>query len=324
MDTLCSMDNYSLIEKFLCGQSAKEEVEKLARILDDSGEHVFDEYCRRKWAENDCNIPNAARERIRRSITPLYGRSRRRSWIYRSIAAVFASAVVVLGLMLWMQPVPDVEPEIFEIVAERGQKSSVTLPDGSRVWINSASTISYTSNYNIKERRVRLSGEAYFEVASNADLPFVVQTTDVSVTALGTVFNVKAYEDDSYVLTTLIEGRVETVAGGQSKILAGAQEAIYDRQTEVLCAHSYKDAEHAVPWIRNELLFENEPLADIAVTLERMYNVTIVFENDTVKDYSYTGLIRNNSLQNVLELISGTSPVGYVMNTNTIKFFMKH
>ena len=75
----------------------------------------------------------------------------------------------------------------------------------------------------------------------------------------------------------------ETIAGGQSEILSQAQEAIYDRQTEILSAHSYKDAEHAVPWIKNELLFENEPLADIAVTLERMYNVTIVFENDIIK-----------------------------------------
>lgn len=324
MDTLCGMDNYSLIEKFLCGQSTKEEVETLAKILNEDGEQVFDEYCRKKWTENDCQIPYSVKEKIRRGIAPLHGRPRRKQMAFRYITAVMAAVVVMLGLMFWMQPISDVEPEIFEIVAERGQKSSVTLPDGSRVWINSASTISYTSNYNIKERRVHLSGEAYFEVASNADLPFVVHTTDVSVTALGTVFNVKAYEDDSYVLTTLIEGRVETIAGGQSEILSQAQEAIYDRQTEILSAHSYKDAEHAVPWIKNELLFENEPLADIAVTLERMYNVTIVFENDIIKEYSYTGLIRNNSLQNVLELISGTSPVGYVMNTNTIKFFMKH
>ena len=88
--------------------------------------------------------------------------------------------------MLWSRPSENAAPEIFEIVAERGQKSSVTLPDGSRVMINSASTISYTSDYNVKERNVFLSGEAYFDVASNADIPFVVHADKVSDTALGT------------------------------------------------------------------------------------------------------------------------------------------
>ena len=84
-----------------------------------------------------------------------------------------------------------------------------------------------------------------------------------------------------------------------------------------------KDENHAVPWMKNEILFENESLADIAVVLVRMYNINVVFSDESVKDYSYTGLIRNNSLQNVLQLISSTSPVGYRMTSDTIKFFLK-
>jgi ferric-dicitrate binding protein FerR (iron transport regulator) len=226
--------------------------------------------------------------------------------------------------MLWSRPSENAAPETFEIVAERGQKSSVTLPDGSRVMINSASTISYTSDYNVKERNVFLSGEAYFDVASNADIPFVVHADKVSVTALGTEFNVKAYAEDPYVVTTLVEGSVRTEAGTQYELLTRAQEASYNKEADVLLAYDVKDISRAVPWIRNELLFENESLADIAVTLERMYNVTIVFEDEAAKGYSYTGLIRNNSLQNVLELISSTSPVGYKMNSGIIRFYMKH
>lgn len=323
MDTLYSMDKYSLLEKFFSGQSTEEENNVLSKIFKDGGEDIFDEYCRRKWAENDCRIPTSVKARIRQS---LFTKMLRVKWgrVIASASAVLAAAVILFVCMLWSRPSENAAPEIFEIVAERGQKSSVTLPDGSRVMINSASTISYTSDYNVKERNVFLSGEAYFDVASNADIPFVVHADKVSVTALGTEFNVKAYAEDPYVVTTLVEGSVRTEAGTQYELLTRAQEASYNKEADVLLAYDVKDISRAVPWIRNELLFENESLADIAVTLERMYNVTIVFEDEAAKGYSYTGLIRNNSLQNVLELISSTSPVGYKMNSGIIRFYMKH
>lgn len=323
MDTLYSMDKYSLLEKFFSGQSTEEENNVLSKIFKDGGEDIFDEYCRRKWAENDCRIPTSVKARIRQS---LFTKMPRVKWrrVIASASAVLAAAVILFMCMLWSRPSENAAPEIFEIVAERGQKSSVTLPDGSRVMINSASTISYTSDYNVKERNVFLSGEAYFDVASNADIPFVVHADKVSVTALGTKFNVKAYAEDPYVVTTLVEGGVRTEAGTQYELLTRAQEASYNKEADVLLAYDVKDISRAVPWIRNELLFENESLADIAVTLERMYNVTIVFEDEAAKGYSYTGLIRNNSLQNVLELISSTSPVGYKMNSGIIRFYMKH
>ena len=323
MDTLYSMDKYSLLEKFFSGQSTEEENNVLSKIFKDGGEDLFDEYCRRKWAENDCRIPTSVKARIRQS---LFTKVPRVKWrrVIASTSAVLAAAVILFMCMLWSRPSENAAPEIFEIVAERGQKSSVTLPDGSRVMINSASTISYTSDYNVKERNVFLSGEAYFDVASNADIPFVVHADKVSVTALGTEFNVKAYAEDPYVVTTLVEGAVRTEAGTQYELLTRAQEASYNKEADVLLAYDVKDISRAVPWIRNELLFENESLADIAVTLERMYNVTIVFEDEAAKGYSYTGLIRNNSLQNVLELISSTSPVGYKMNSGIIRFYMKH
>ena len=323
MDTLYSMDKYSLLEKFFSGQSTEEENNVLSKIFKDGGEDIFDEYCRRKWAENDCRIPTSVKARIRQS---LFTKMPRVKWrrVIASASAVLAAAVILFMCMLWSRPSENAAPEIFEIVAERGQKSSVTLPDGSRVMINSASTISYTSDYNVKERNVFLSGEAYFDVASNADIPFVVHADMVSVTALGTEFNVKAYAEDPYVVTTLVEGGVRTEAGTQYELLTRAQEASYNKEADVLLAYDVKDISRAVPWIRNELLFENESLADIAVTLERMYNVTIVFEDEAAKGYSYTGLIRNNSLQNVLELISSTSPVGYKMNSGIIRFYMKH
>ena len=323
MDTLYSMDKYSLLEKFFSGQSTEEENNVLSKIFKDGGEDIFDEYCRRKWAENDCRIPTSVKARIKQS---LFTKMPRVKWkrVIASASAVLAAAVILFMCMLWSRPSENAAPEIFEIVAERGQKSSVTLPDGSRVMINSASTISYTSDYNVKERNVFLSGEAYFDVASNADIPFVVHADKVSVTALGTEFNVKAYAEDPYVVTTLVEGCVRTEAGTQYELLTRAQEASYNKEADVLLAYDVKDISRAVPWIRNELLFENESLADIAVTLERMYNVTIVFEDEAAKGYSYTGLIRNNSLQNVLELISSTSPVGYKMNSGIIRFYMKH
>ena len=115
---------------------------------------------------------------------------------------------------------------------------------------------------------------------------------------------------------------MSATAGENSQILLPNQEAVYDKVSGQISKADVQDDAHAVPWMQNGILFQDNSLEEIAVILERMYNVNIVFEDEQVKKYSYTGLIRNNSLSNILDLISGTSPVNYTMTTDTIKFYM--
>ncbi len=206
-----------------------------------------------------------------------------------------------------------------EIVADRGQKSEVFLPDGSRIWLNSGSSISYSTAFGRSDRDIHLSGEAYFEVAKNKRLPFIVSTGDMTVKALGTVFNVCSYADEKEVVT-LVEGSVLTSAGDSEAILSPSQRIIYDRASGMLGAPETVIDRHLVPWKSNEIILDGNTLAEISVMLERMYNVDVKFASDCIKDYSYTGKIPNNSLKNILDLISGTTPVTYNIHDNIITF----
>lgn len=324
------MDNNStLFERFFCGTSTQEDHEALLALLESGEEGAFDQFCRQKWDGSADELPDEVYYRIKSELMTKLGVRRRHMWHRprRSLVRKFTyvamiAAVLVCAVFVGWKVAQCRTPEMFEIVAERGQKSTVTLPDGSKVWLNSATTISYSSDYNTKERNVYLRGEACFEVSPGEELPFVVHAHKLSVTAVGTKFNVKAYVEDNVITTTLVEGQVRTEVDGQKQMLYPNQEALYDKSTGVINKAMVNDEFHAIPWMRNEILFQGETLAEIAVILERMYNVNVIFADECVKSYSYTGLIRNNSLTNVLELISGTSPVDYRMTSDSIKFFM--
>lgn len=320
-------DIESLLLKFHDGISSLEEETLLTGLISDGETGAFDEYCRNLWMRQNEDMPSDAKERILSQLnSKIEAREKelkKKQWIGRfkriaKIAAVAASLLVTIHIG-WLIA-SDQKPETFYIVAERGQKSSITLPDGSRVWLNSASTISYTSNYNSKERNVTLQGEAYFEVAKNPEIPFIVHSQNLSVEALGTKFNVKAYVEDDCIITTLVEGRVKATAGDECQMLFPEQESSFDKRTGVMTKSRVKDTSHMIPWMRNEILFRNSSLSEISALLERMYNVTVLFDDNDIGSLTYTGLVRNNSLQNVLELIATTSPVDYRMSADTVKF----
>ena len=157
-------------------------------------------------------------------------------------------------------------------------------------------------------------------VAEALGFPFTVKTGKMDVTALGTKFNVKAYEEEGEITATLIEGSIRTDIGEKSEVLKPNQYLILDKETGKTTKITADNPDHLVPWRNNEILFAGENLAEIALVLERMYNIDVFFTDSTARNYSYTGLIKNNSLHNILELISSTSPVKYSIRGNIIAF----
>lgn len=320
-------DIESLLQKFQDGMTTEEEEALLAGFISEGDTGIFDDFCRSRWMNLSEEVSPEVKERIRarlmNQVDDTERRERKKLWKRRSkiFLQISVAATVLLATVLagW-HIAQDRNPEIFSIVAERGQKSSITLPDGSRVWLNSASTISYTSDYNSRERNVFLKGEAYFDVAKNPEIPFIVHSQNLSVEALGTKFNIRAYEEDPVIVTTLVEGMVRTTAGNVSDMLYPEQESSFDKQTGLMHKTRVQDPMHMIPWLKNEILFTDSSLSEIALLLERMYNVTVKFDDEKIGDFTYTGLVRNNSLQNVLELISTTSPVTYVIEENTVAF----
>lgn len=196
------------------------------------------------------------------------------------------------------------------VQVEIGQKAKIQLPDGTSVWLNSASSLTYDNTHN-KKRVVYLQGEAYFEVSKDKVRPFIVKTNNISVEALGTSFNIKAYPDDDYIAATLIEGSIRISSPVRSELLDPDEKLTITKNNGQFAKSVLSDAEKNVSWINNQLTFEQERLEDIAKTLERMYNVRIRFTSDKLKDVRFSGTIKNNNLENVLQLIEFVSPIRY-------------
>lgn len=186
--------------------------------------------------------------------------------------------------------------------------------------LNSGSSIRYASDFNVKNRDIDLNGEAYFEVARNEEIPLVVSARQMKVEVLGTKFNVRAYNSEPEIVTTLVEGCVKATADGKEMLMKPAEQISYNVKSGEMRKYDAPNKNHLIPWRDNELFFSNNNLKEIGAILERMYNVNVIFEDESVTAYSYTGLVRNSSLNNVLDLITATSPVEAQMYYNTIKF----
>lgn len=245
------------------------------------------------------------------------GQRGRRLW--RVAAAVSAAAVIAaLGVFAGMRfSLNEADPGRFEIVADCGQRSEVLLPDGSRIRLNSASRISYSSGYGKTDRNIFLDGEAFFEVAKNAGLPFVVSTGNISVEALGTKFNVRSYKDGNETVT-LVEGKVLTTAGETEAMLHPHQSVSYDRISGKLGQPRPTDGQSDVPWLSGEMKFRDDSLAAVAAEIERLYNVRVVFEDEKIRGFRYTGVIPNSSLNAILGIITEASPVSWKMEGNVV------
>lgn len=204
------------------------------------------------------------------------------------------------------------------IIVDKGQKASAVLPDGSKVWINSGSRLSYGAEYNEKERILKLSGEAYFDVKHDDSKPFIVHAGKLSVKALGTAFNVKSYDSDFEQTATLVRGKVEVVCGGQMATLSPNEQIVLNAQRGTVEKKSVPDAQSFVLWKNNEISFDGDSFASIAATLERRYNVTICFGSESLKKYRFTGTVGNTNLQNVLQILSFTSPLEYAIDGDRV------
>lgn len=236
------------------------------------------------------------------------------------IAAMFILPLITAtGVYIYMSGTKSVEPLIISV--DRGQKASVTLPDGSKAWLNSLSKLTYTSDYNKKERRLKLDGEAYFEVAHNPEKPFIVQGNAISVEALGTSFGVKAYNEDVVISSILMKGKIKVTTPDGSTILKPNERILFDKLNRQTNKLKVTNAVDFTGWIHNELRFENESLEEIAKNIQRIYNVRIIFASDRLKKLRYTGTVENNSLESLLNIITLTSPISFQVNKETVMFY---
>ena len=198
-----------------------------------------------------------------------------------------------------------------------GQRVTVTLADGTKVWLNSGSILSYPTPFDPKSRIVHLDGEGYFEVTADKDYPFVVNTERLEVKALGTKFNVEAYPDND-IAVSLLEGQLHIQADTQTALMATNDLVTWSKQTG-LAHYRNKQVQPVTQWITGELMFVDKRLADIAKVLEKQFGVTIIIGNPELADESFTCRTQPNpALEQVLKLLENTKKLHYSIQGQTV------
>lgn len=177
-----------------------------------------------------------------------------------------------------------------KLATPRGGKYQLTLPDGTAVWLNAASSITFPTAFNGPERMVSITGEAYFEVTSNTKQPFRVKVDGIEITVLGTHFNVNAYTDEAAIKTTLLEGAVQVRKGNMQQLLQPGQQAQLGKD-DVLRLSTDIDTEHEIAWKNNEFNFKYTDLQTVMRQLARWYDLEIAYEPGAPLDKRFGGQI---------------------------------
>jgi len=190
-----------------------------------------------------------------------------------------------------------------------GGQYQIVLPDGTKVWLNAASSLKFPSTFaRLVNRKVELRGEAYFEVAKNKQQPFIVKTVEQEVEVLGTHFNINTYRDEQGVKTTLLEGSVKIHSDLESKTLKpGEQSTLTNRRFMVKSI----DVEEAIAWKRGYFYFNNENIESIMRKLSRWYNVDVQYEGKITDEGFYGTVSQTKNISQVLNILEKTKGVHF-------------
>ena len=308
-----------LLDCFMRGELPAEQEHELRTWFKqpEVREMLFQHY-RHSWTEAEGKeLPVEIQNRMFRNIQSRIHAGRERKMEEKSVRKrlfrqwlPYAAAVVFHLYMNLVDKTENYSSQVYKVLVDKGQRASVILPDGTKVWLNSHTELTYNGDYGKGNRQVVLSGEGYFEVAKDTTLRFIVKAGEMEVEALGTTFNVKAYQEDGELTTTLFEGKVRTSVGKDEVILKPDESLSFDKSSRRMIV-SDDLAAYARMWKDNELVFKGATMEEVAVMLDRLYNVKVRFASEKVKHYRFSGVIKNNSLDNVIELISLTAPIMY-------------
>lgn len=207
------------------------------------------------------------------------------------------------------------------IATPRGGQYQVELPDGSQVWLNAASSLRFPTAFTGKERRVEITGEAYFEIAKNAAMPFIVALPTAAgaseIQVLGTHFNVSAYTDESVLKTTLIQGAVRFVSGKQQLLLSPGQQSQLTKAGD-LNLNNQVDVSAVMAWKNGLFHFEGADIETVMKQLSRWYDVDIVYGDKKINDLFYAEIPRNTRLSDALKALALTGKVDFRIENKKI------
>ena len=275
---------------------------------------------------------------------------KKRAW--RTIAWMTSITVIVILIGFYliemnpsghlMQLAHGGKNTLSEVSTRYGSKSKITLPDGTTVWLNSGSNLFYNNkNFGDADREVTLSGEAFFNVMHDPEHPFIIHAGKINVEVLGTSFDVKNYPDDKTVEATLIKGSIEVTFANEPdrKVLLkpdekltvfnnGKTEMQHVRTSGPEIKNEYKISALTIlpedstvvetSWVQNKLAFSSETFTQLAIQMERWYNIKINFSDSKVQHYCFTGIFEDETLDQALKALQITAPFHYKVEKNEV------
>jgi len=360
----------SLFAKKLAGEASPEELRELDQYLQAHPEEQYVQEIVTNWWESGLSVNTKTEEndesRFNRILMQSASSQRQADremqqpasvrglfysgWKKWAVAAVMAGLVFFGGRSLFYNSAVTTEPEN-EIVAKRGTKSRLLLPDGTQVWLNSDSRIIYTNFFNDTLREVRLEGEAYFDVVKDPARPFIVHTSGIKVRVLGTAFNIKSYPQDPTIEATLVRGLIEVEKNNQPQssriMLKPNEKLVYNKTQDSMVEAGFVTVEKAAgperpiakpesisistlskniadsirvetSWVYGKLVFDGETFRDLAPRMERWFNVKISFRNEKVAGYRFTGVFEHENIREALHALQLTASFSSTVNGNEV------
>lgn len=321
-----------LIGKSISGNATAEEMQQLEKWKTSADENrLLFEKSKKAWEKGDNFISETTLQRDKSKLETelnhyLAGKVRkinRQSFFYK-IAAILAFPIALaVGWYLFGKNAasPDFTEQYSEIISPKGHISKVILPDGTKVWINSGSSVTYNAASFNNSREIQLKGEAYFEVTSGEERPFKVATPHADVNVTGTAFNVIAYPDDDTFETVLAEGSVQLqLKTGNPNFLElnPNERVLFDIQNGILNVREV-DAKMFTSWHNGELLFKDAALNDLIKELERIYDISFHMQPANLGKLRFRGMFSyNNNLIEALEKIKESSGIDYYIENKEV------
>ena len=362
-----NLNSKDLLEKFRQGEASAEELRRLFDLLKEEQNPEVLSLIDTAWAESTTwekpEIPVSLLDEIHKRVGIKDARANRlagKRIILRILP--YAAIFIMAFLLAWL-----LKPELHEQVADSsvskvnyykirvpyGSKTTIELPDSSRVVLNSGSILEYPDRFGETERTVYLHGEGYFDVTRNKNRPFYVKTDDVTIKVLGTQFNVKSYPGEDFMETVLVSGSVEILPNkvafnngnheykrillkpNEKAVFVRDKLSVISEQPEqvalkpilkaTVAKQRIETTEKDIAWKSDVLILSNEPFIEIVKKLERWFNVKITLEDKALGEVRFSARFQGESIADVLHALSYTQPFSYEIDKNIITIqYYKH
>ncbi len=238
---------------------------------------------------------SAKRKTVKRYITP----------VLKWTAGIAAAVLVAVSCSLLFQEFSyNAMEHLQTVTVPAGQRAQIVLADGTTVWLNSQSTLTYQADFGRKNRDVRLNGEAFFDVTPNKDIPFNVNTQINQIRVVGTKFNVCSYDNTNNFEAALVEGMIDIYSAHHNKVIARMQKDEFLSISNGVMKHAKLDSQDFLRWREGIYCFDDIPLSELFAKLEKYYNVEIVVENKDILSYRCTGKFKErDGIEHILKVI---------------------